>query len=264
MMEGASAIPCLPSRPHPVGALLGAFAPATPELLERRSLLTRVDSKFVVPVAQLEHILAGLADEYAVLRVDTGSLALYESLYFDTSTLRCFHDHRRGRRLRHKVRIRHYPDRAVSFLEVKSKRHEAMTDKRRLPVPYGSQRLGPAELQFLRDRLGPLADDLRPEISISYRRIGLISLASSERVTIDLGLAAGGDDGVVVTRALGHLAVIEVKQWPFSVRTPIMRAVRGAGHRVMSMSKYVTALALMRPELGCHRLLPMLRALERI
>jgi hypothetical protein len=58
--------------------------------------------------------------------------------------------------------------------------------------------------------------------------------------------------------------VIEVKQWPYCVRTPIMRAVRGAGHRLMSMSKYIVSLALMRPELCRNRLQAAIRKLERI
>jgi hypothetical protein len=251
-------------RADPLGPLLSSFTPATPELLGSRALLSRVDSKYVVPIAHLERVLAGLVDHYAVLRVDSGAIATYDNLYFDTAALRCYHDHGRGRRIRHKVRIRHYPDRRLSFLEVKTKRNEAVTDKQRLPVPYGNEALGLRELDFLRSHVGTMADDLQPVVAMSYRRLSLIGLTSDERVTIDLGLSAGGDTGAVVARALGHLAVIEIKQWPYCVRTPIMRAVRGAGHREMSMSKYVTAMTLMRPGLRRNRFLPALRALERI
>jgi hypothetical protein len=263
-MDLATAIPDLSVAVDPLAGLLDRFESATPELLRRRALLSRIDSKFVLPAGRLDGVLGDLDDEYAVLRVDTGGLATYRSLYFDTPALQCFHDHRRGRRIRHKIRIRHYPDRQVSFLEVKTKRHETMTAKQRMQVAYGRERLGPVELEFLHGQVGGLAAELRPQVAIVYRRISLISLATAERVTIDVDLSAGGDAGSVVARALGHLAVIEVKQWPFCVRTPIMRAVRGAGYRVTSMSKYVTALALMHPDLPCTRLLPALRDLQRI
>jgi hypothetical protein len=263
-MEAVTAIVRITDRSDPLGPVLASFPPAAPELLERRSLLSRIDSKFVVPVAELHRLLAGLDQDYAILRVASGCIATYDNLYFDTAALRCFHDHRRGRRIRHKVRFRHYPDRGLSFLEVKTKRNEAVTDKRRLAVPYRHEELGPAERGFLRGHVGELADDLRPALAISYRRLSLIGLAADERVTIDLGLSAGDRDDAEVARALGHLAVIEVKQWPYCVRTPIMRAVRGAGHRVTSMSKYITALSLLHPELCRNRLRAALRRLERI
>jgi hypothetical protein len=71
-----------------------------------------------------------------------------------------------------------------------------------------------------------------------------------------------GSDQLV--RSFGELAVIEVKQSPFCVRTPVMRALQGARLRPRSMSKYSAGLALMRPELRRNRLLPNLRALERM
>lgn len=251
-------------RPDPLEQLLAGYQPCPPELLKDRALLSRVDSKYVVPMAQLGDILAGLSGDYTVLRVEAGALATYDSLYFDTPDLRCFHDHRRGKRIRHKVRIRHYPDRRLSYLEVKTKRNESRTDKKRMELPYRHERLGPAELEFLYGLVGEMAGQLQPEVMIKYRRLSMIGLRSDERVTIDLGLGADGDSGGTIDRMLGHLAVVEVKQWPFSVRTPIMKAVRSRGHRECSMSKYIVAMALMRPELRRTRLQAVLRNLERI
>jgi hypothetical protein len=260
----ATAVTARITRPDPVGRLLAAYPTATLELLTTRALLSRIDSKFVMPASRLPEILEALGRDYAVLRVDSGPLALYESLYFDTPDLQCFHDHRRGRRLRHKVRIRHYPDRRLTFLEVKSKRNSEQTDKLRLQLAYGVETLGAAELGFLRGHVGDLADQLRPTLPIVYRRIGLLSLISEERVTLDLGLSTSGEPGDVVARALGHLAVIEVKQDRYCLRTPIMRALRAASVRETSVSKYNTALALVHPELRRNQISAALRTLERI
>jgi len=239
----------------PLDSLLAGYPVASKQLLDGRALLLRVDSKFVLPARDLGEILDELGEHYAVLRVPAGSVATYRSLYFDTPELRCYHDHRRGRRVRHKVRIRHYPDRALSFLEVKTKRNERVTDKHRLALPYGHDRLGPRELEFLRGQVGEMADGLVPAIWIGFRRISLIGLHTPERVTIDLDLDVAG---------LETISIIEVKQSPFCVRTPVMRAMLGAGLREGSMSKYTTAIALTRPELRRNRLLPDLRNLERI
>ena len=245
-----------------MSARFSRFAPATPDLLEARALLRRVDTKFVVPVAALDALVDPIVGAYAALQVPTGVLALYQSTYFDTDDLRCFHDHRRGRRPRHKVRIRHYPDRGVSFLEVKTKRSEEVTIKRRLAVPFGDERLGEREHGFLLEVLGPWAEALRPQLVVRFRRLSLIGVAHQERVTIDLELSSDG--APEVERRLGALAVVEVKQSPYSVRTPVMRSLQAIGARERSLSKYATSLALARPDLRQNRLRPELRALERM
>lgn len=238
------------------------FAPASAELRDARDLLRRVDTKFLATRREALDVLAGLAGDYAALAVPTGNLATYKSLYFDTADLRCFHDHRRGRRLRHKIRIRHYPDRLLSFLEVKTKRNEVITDKRRVPIPFREEWLGASEQAFLRQGLDLPVDSLRPVMRIDFLRLSLVALHRAERVTADFALTAEGLDGA--RWGFGDLVVIEVKQAPFCVRTPVMRGLSRHGLREGSMSKYTVATALMRPELRRNRLLPDLRRIERM
>lgn len=238
------------------------FAPATTELRDARDLLRRVDTKFTTTGEVAGGVLAAITADYAALTVPTGHVATYRSLYFDTEDLRCFHDHRRGRRLRHKIRIRHYPDRLLSFLEVKTKRNEVVTDKRRIPIPFREEWLGAREQQFLGGLVDLPIDDLRPVMRIDFRRLSLVSLAGAERVTFDIGLSAEGLDGS--RWSFGDLVIIEVKQSPFCVRTPVMRALAAARLREGSMSKYTIATALLHPELRRNRLLPEVRRIERM
>ena len=249
------------STPAALAALLAGFAAPTEDLLGKRELLRRIDSKYLLDGARLARLLAGLDQHYVAFRVASGSIATYESLYFDTPDLVCFHDHRRGRRLRNKIRIRHYPDREVSYLEIKAKRTEVLTHKHRLKIPFRSENIGDAELAFLRAHLGPVADLLRPELRINYRRIGLLALGSSERVTIDLDLTFIAMDGT--THQVGDAIVLEVKQSATSRSTPIARSLAAIGAREQSLSKYTTAIALTRPEVRNNRLRLTLRALER-
>jgi hypothetical protein len=246
----------------PLASALAAFAQPSEQLLAGRELMRRVDSKYVVKSSHLASLIGGLEHDYAAFRVESGAIASYQSLYFDTPELTCFHDHRRGRRLRHKIRIRHYPDRAISFLEIKSKRSELVTHKHRIPIPCGSETLGPAELVFLRSHLGPIADALRPELRVNYRRIGLLGLTVDERVTIDLELDFIGMDGAV--RGMGEAAIIEVKQTSATRTNPIGRRLAAARVREQSLSKYTTAIAVLRPEVRKNRLMVDLRAVERI
>lgn len=243
----------------PWRAVAAAFPRASAELRERRELLRRIDTKFVCPADLARALMVGLAPHYAALAVPSGNLATYDSLYYDTADLRCYHDHRRGRRLRHKVRVRHYPDRDLSYLEVKSKRNEDVTEKHRRALRFGDETLGPAERAFVAAVTPLPVDDLRPALRVGFRRLSLVALGGAERVTIDLGLTAATPDGA--RWSIDDVVVIEVKQSPFCVRTPVMQALYGAGLRERSMSKYTLASAILRAGIRRNRLLPELRAL---
>lgn len=256
----------LSSPPSLVGAsLLRAgtrFCPADLTLMRERELQRRVDSKFTCSSELLHEILAPLSEHYAALPAGDGHFAAYRSLYFDTPDRRCFHDHRRGRRLRQKIRIRHYPDRRLTFLEVKTKRNEVVTDKKRLALDFGNETLGDTELAFLRHHAALAVDALRPTLRVDFSRLSLVSLSNAERVTIDVGLSAREPGGAELS--FGEVAVIEVKQAPFCVRTPVMRQIHHAGLHERSMSKYTFATALLHPELRQNRLLGDVRAIERM
>jgi hypothetical protein len=243
-------------------AVAAQFSAASAELREGRELLRRVDTKFVCTRRVALDVIANLVGHYAALSTPAGNVATYRSLYFDTGDLRCYHDHRRGRRLRHKVRIRHYPDRSLSYLEVKTKRNEAVTDKRRRQIGFDAEHLGDAERVFLAGIVDLPVHDLRPTMRIDFRRLSLVALHSPERVTIDDGLAAATIEGA--RWDAGDRVVIEVKQSPFCVRTPVMGALIRHGLREQSMSKYTIATAIVRPELRRNRLLPELKAIERM
>jgi hypothetical protein len=239
------------------------FPAASLELMGERQLLRRVDTKYVCTVAQAVRFVESLVGHYAALPTSGGNLATYRSLYFDTPDLRCYHDHRRGKRLRQKVRIRHYPERSLTFLEIKTKMNEATTDKLRQPLTFGEERLGPAELAHLATIVNLPVHELRPVMRIDFRRLSLVGLDTTERVTIDSDLIATDIDGPASWSG-GDRVVVEVKQSPFCVRTPVMRALHAGHFREQSMSKYTIATALIRPDVPRNRLLPDLRAIERM
>lgn len=240
---------------------LAGFSTAAPSLLARRDLLRRIDTKFLVSEAALPGLLGRLHGEYAVLCAGSARIAGYRTLYFDTPELRCFHDHRRGRRPRQKVRIRHYPDRRVSFLEVKTKRSESLTDKRRIARPYGDHRLGPGDRRFLAEACELPLEELRPMVWTNFGRISLVGLHTVERVTIDVGLTVVNENG---SESLDGVAIMEVKQSPFCAHTPVMSALREEGQRPASASKYCIGVALTQDGVRLNRLLPTLRAVERL
>lgn len=239
--------------------VLARFAEAPPALLERREMGRRTESKFAMPVRAATALLHGLPSDYAVLRAGSALVAAYRTLYFDTEDLEFFHAHRSGRRIRHKVRIRHYPDRAVSFLEIKTRLGADQSTKARRPRPYGDSELCPGDVDFIRvHAAGERA--LHPQAWIDFRRVTLLGLAMEERVTLDLDLrvtAAGR------TESLPDLAVVEVKQPRLDRGSVAMVALGRAGWREGWASKYCLAIGLTRPEVGVSRLWPEQRGLTR-
>ena len=239
---------------------LTSLARAGASLVADRSMQQRAESKFVVSEATAAAFVVALQDQFAVLPAGDALVASYRSLYFDTDALSFFHAHRCGRRIRHKVRIRHYPDRELSVLEVKTRRGEHSTTKVRCPRQYGDSTFGAADLAFVRQHCGP-TDDLVPQAWIAYRRVTLLGLRSPERVTFDTHLD--------VWRARGHgqfrrAVVIEVKQPRLDHHSVAMQQLRMTGCRPGWMSKYCAAIALTSPDVRANHLMHRLRQLKAV
>ncbi|NOT32670.1 MAG: VTC domain-containing protein [Candidatus Eisenbacteria bacterium] len=238
---------------------LESFLAATPELLASRVLKRRTDSKFAMAPARAAELLFELSGDYALLSAGSARVASYRTLYFDTPRLEFFHAHRRGRRVRHKVRVRHYPDRLVSALEVKSRRTELETFKQWRGRAYGESELSEEDRAFVRLHTGS-EQPVAPEVWTEFRRITLLGLRSHERVTLDFDLAIEGRHG---RRELEDVVVVEVKQWPFCRSTPAMSALRAGGSRPRRLSKYCIAIAIAHPEVRLDVRLPDLRVARR-
>jgi hypothetical protein len=207
---------------------LHSFIPVAPEVLEDRSLLRRKDTKFAVRPDQVPALLRALKPDYGVLKAGVASFAAYETLYFDTSSLRCYHDHRRERRARHKVRIRHYPDRELSYLEVKTKTNGSLTLKHRKLRTYADNSMSAADWTFV---------------------------GTNSNLVFRSGKSV---------HHLPGIAVVEVKQEPYCPRTPAMLALRSAGIRQTPISKYCIGTMMGDPNIRFGGLSRMLKLIERL
>ena len=236
---------------------LTEFAQATPELLQERGLQRRVDTKFILPLDNLRSVLADVRKDYGLLTADGAAEALYKTLYFDTANYRCLREHHRGQRPRHKIRIRHYLDRKLTFLEIKKKTNAGRTVKTRQSIEFLRESLGSSDRDFI-DMHSPIpADTLRQSLRTDFHRVTLLGLETMERVTFDVDLCLAGSDfpGAVIA---------EIKQERFSARSPVMLALRRARVLPVSVSKYCTAGALHLRSLRMNRYLPRVRSLRRV
>jgi len=247
----------------PVVPVLRRFERASLAMIERRELLNRYDRKLLVDAAELPALIEPLVGKYVIAFGGQSTFSPYSTLYFDTPAMRCFHDHRKGRRLRHKVRIRHYHDRKITFLEVKSRRSDLVSFKHRLPLAFGTETLGAAELAFVTAHTGIDGATLAPMVWIDYQRATLIGVDHTERFTLDVDVrAAPAGERSRVDTSVAALAFIEIKQAPIKMSTPVMRAVRDRGLRPASVSKYCTAIAALGLATTRARFRAVLRATE--
>ena len=245
-----------PETPRALAALREVGA----ELLAARALLTRVDRKYLLPREALDALLSSLRGDYGVLRAGTRLAARYSTRYFDTSDLRMYDDHRRGRCPRYKVRMRHHLDRKLSFLEVKRKGANQQTTKAILSRPFGAAELDPEGRRFIDEYCPIAADGLVSGVSTDFLRATLVGEIVNERVTIDWDFDV---HHVSAAARFARAVLVEVKQARYSNHTPAIRALRALHTREQSISKYCVATATLAG-VRSNTFKSALRAVERL
>lgn len=243
-----------------VSSALEAFDEASADLLNARALLRRVDRKYLMSRQVLNDFLAQLRADYRAIRTAGRLAARYHTHYFDTPDRQMYHDHRRGRLPRYKVRARHHVDRGMSFLEIKRKKGDGRTVKSVLNRPFGADGLDQEALRFIAEHCPIDGAMLMPRASIDFHRATLVGERVDERVTVDLNLELFDDER---RECLSRVVIVEIKQGRFSSHTPAVQALRALHVREGSVSKYCLAtakLALVRT----NTFRPALMAVERL
>lgn len=227
------------------------------ELTEKADLQTRVDRKYVLPVAAALVLLSQVSTDTRALEIDGRRTFRYRSVYFDTEDLVSFRLAAYRRRRRFKVRTRTYLDSALCWLEVKTEGHRGGTVKNRLPYHPGDEDTVDPGRWFVDSVLGDQAGShFAPTLFTHYRRTTLYQAAGNSRATVDTDLSFTDTEGRRLL--LPDVAVIETKAR--SAASPIDRLLWACGHRPTKISKYATGLAAMRPELPAA---PWRRTLRR-
>jgi hypothetical protein len=200
--------------------------------------MSRLDSKYIAPRAGLARLLSGLADRYVLLTSAGAPAARYVTVYFDTDAQDFLNDHLRGRRPRHKLRVRHYVDRELSSLEVKSRMPGGRTDKSQRSHAFGSNQIDAEEAHWAQ-ALTHATAPLRAQAWTSCQRITLLHREHATRLTIDVNVALGNAGGA---RTLRDRALIELKRDRSRAEPTLSQALIAAGARPVSASKYVAAM----------------------
>lgn len=226
------------------------------EIIAQASLQTRVDRKYVVPLALLNEVLDGVDDDARVVEIDGVRGLGYQSVYFDTHDLRSYWLAEHSRRRRFKIRTRTYLDSSQSYLEVKTRGARRNTVKDRVPYRTEDVRVltddGRGYVQAVFTETGVAGVDpaaLIPVLTTHYTRTTLFLPSSGSRATIDTGLAWELDGGRRLDRP--EIAIVETKSGQRA--SAVDRMLWSRGHRPAVISKYGTGMAALAPELPANK-----------
>ncbi|MFE9440467.1 VTC domain-containing protein [Streptomyces sp. NPDC006602] len=255
-----------------LGTAVGALRPiGLDELVARAELLTRLDRKYMLPVADLPFVLGGLGlgglgsggldEDVQVLEIDGRREFGYRSVYFDTPGLDGYLAAARQRRRRFKLRVRTYLDSDQHFFEIKTRGPRGTTVKHRMPYEGDPHRLDAGARAYAAAVLAQARIDTaglpwQPVLTTSYRRTTLFLPATASRLTLDIGLTWSLPDGTATLRT-PERAIVETKAG--RAGSGADRLLWSLKHRPCPVSKYGTGLAALRPDLPSHRWLPVLR-----
>ena len=241
------------------------------EDIESVALMDRYDSKFLVPEHWLTHTLTQLK-HHAVLSIANTVSTTYRNLYFDSPDNVCVRQHVRGKTSRFKVRIRHYANTEITFLEVKMRDVYGKTTKHRVvrSTSTWDAPLSDTERQFLHLHLGDVASTLAPVLESQFERFTLVALEEGERLTFDLGVAFKNPRSEEGWRTpLAHVSVVEWKQNSVNHQGSLIQALRshperrGPLGRPLRMSKYLLGRQTLQPDLDFKTYRPALRDMSR-
>jgi hypothetical protein len=251
---------CTTSRAY-FNRVLWRFSPLSLADMHSVALLRRIDTKYVLSEMQLYQVLSRITADYDVLDIAGRRMHHYQTLYFDTPDFALYRQHHDGWRDRYKVRSRIYADSALAFLEVKRKTNKNVTVKSRLQTPEVITRIDAGVDDFLLAHFPYSTKSLALKLWNSFYRMTLVSKHSVERLTLDIGLNFQVGNAQVT---LPGVAVAEVKQQAFSLRSEFVGQMRALGVHSMSFSKYCIGISQYYIDVKRNKFKPQWRRIDTI
>jgi len=229
--------------------------------LGKASLMDRVDTKFLLPIAALPQLLLRLRNSHSALTIGQDTFSTYQNTYFDTENLDFYRDHHNERANRFKVRQRHYVESDIKFLEVKQKTNKKRTKKYRINVT-DSGTMQTSKQQLIKKHLGMNLEELNISQYSGYQRIALADISACERLTLDFNLWFKAPKNERVFH-IPNMFIAELKQQRLSKSTPAYTEISKLGYRPDSLSKYCVGCALTyNKQVKSNRFKPILNRLK--
>jgi hypothetical protein len=220
------------------------------------SLMNRIDSKFLLPIDSILHVLEACKPCYSLLKINGVSVFQYDNIYFDTKDLVFYKNHHNRKLNRHKVRHRHYEDVGSSYLEVKFKNNKGRTIKNRQVSQRDEKIALSSNFEFLKNNGITWTDSLIPAQKVGYQRISFANKSQKERLTLDLNISfanilekTSSDNKFTLTK----FYIAELKQEKIDRESPFFRLMREMNIRSQGFSKYCMGHALTNKNIKSNR-----------
>ncbi len=244
------------------------FEPIELEKMQGVKLMNRIDTKYVIPLSRLLPLLQAAEGEYFVQWIGQKRTSSYHTLYLETADHAMYTMHETRRKVRQKIRLRHYVETDDTFLEVKNKNNHGRTKKKRILVdsldknPDFHTLITPEVEEFLKKKSWYTIDSLQAQMENQFERITLVNKGFTERLTIDLDVnfhnrETGNDANI------GHLVIIELKR-DGATHSPMREIMQEMRIHPQGFSKYCMGSALTNPSLRRNNLKERLMLVERL
>jgi VTC domain len=223
------------------------------DLNKRAALLDRAESKYVFASVTFESVLQLLRPDFEVLVINGLSTFTYDTTYYDTTDMLLYRQHAQGKRLRLKVRSRHYVDNRLCYFELKLKGQRDRTIKLRQPYRVEDMNVITKDAamyvnECVETTYGQqFTQQLKPALGMRFHRVTLVGTRRPERMTIDFGLQFAKSNGPVV-EAPSSTLIVEVKSPDGRGRAD--EIFRASGARPDTCSKYCVGLNMARDDLS--------------
>ena len=229
--------------------------------LKNAALMDRVDTKYLIPIEQLQPLLKSLLPHYSALEIDKKRIFTYHNTYFDTEKHDFYHAHHQGKLNRYKVRHRNYVDSDKGFLEVKFKNNKGRTIKSRIESSSVGV-TGETQQAFLDRALKGRFSSLKIAQRGGYERIALANEVCGERLTLDMNLTF---QSMSESKSVyfPQFFIAELKQTKHDLSSPFAIEMSKLGIRPNKFSKYCMGCAFVNPKLKRNRFKPLMTMINK-
>lgn len=246
-----------------ISEMVGRFGPISLAEMDSVKLMRRTDTKFVMPVYLLPHLLECSLPDYRIVEIKGERAQPYETTYFDTPNYEMYSLHHNGKLNRYKIRLRRYVVSDLNFLEVKRKNNKGETIKTRInPVEPADVLTSNEGSLFLKKNTPYTNGDLEPVLGNKFVRLTLVNNGLNERITLDYNLEFD-DLKYEKHRSAGGLCIAEVKRSRDSAPSTFVKILAEMRLNPHGFSKYCLGVAMLNPDVKNNLFLKRIRMVEK-
>lgn len=241
--------------------MIDTFEAVSLEDITKVSLMKRMDTKYLLPRRDLEKFLYELQEFYYVVTIENERQLPYRTIYFDTPNLQFYTNHHNGHLNRVKYRSREYEQSHTVFNEIKIKKNNGFTTKKRVQRSTLHEHFDEVFTRFSDDMGHSVTEELLPQLLVTYDRITLVDKNYTERVTIDLNLLCSHNDRHT---QFEDVVIIELKREKGSKKSPIQQTLKKFRSFPIGFSKYCMGVAMTHKNVKRNNFNEKLRKVARI